>query len=134
MSKDMFTLKPLVYVAGPLTSNNGQGEFKNVHDAVTLCQKIWDLGAIPFVPHLSSFWFLIYPYQRTYEHWLDYDFNVIRRCNAMFRMPGSSKGADREIDFATGKIPIFYTLTDMAKWIEGWSITLTRGPQMPLGH
>lgn len=88
-------MKPLVYVAGPYSAD----PHRCTSDALSVATYFWDTGAcIPVLPHLTHFWDRIHPHP--YEEWMEMDFELLRRCDALWRIPGESSGADREIQFA----------------------------------
>lgn len=98
----MRTVKPLVYVAGPITKPE---PMENVHRALMFASSIAH-KVTPFVPHLTCLWHMVEP--RDYEEWMEYDFAVIHHCRALVRMKGESPGADREVALATElDLPVF---------------------------
>jgi hypothetical protein len=109
-------MKPLVYIAGPITKPE---PMENVHDACWFGTELLHDGlVIPFLPHTTSIWHMITPLP--YETWLAYDFDIIAHCNALFRLPGESLGADREVAFAReNSIPVFTSLSEMYEWAQG---------------
>jgi hypothetical protein len=106
--------KPFIYIAGPIT----MGAYcVNVRNGVDAHKKIIDMGGVPFTPMLDMIYALVYP-ETTWEQFLEYDFQVIMRCDAMFRLPGTSKGADQEEKFAKEHgIPFFTDWDRLAMWI-----------------
>lgn len=86
--------KPLVYLAGPITSNP-YGCVRQATEAATLLR---DAGVVCFLPQLSVIHQIVSP--QPYEDWMTYDFDIIRHCDAVVRLPGESLGADREVVFA----------------------------------
>jgi hypothetical protein len=103
---------PRVYVAGPITKGD---QFVNVKRAMEVANQLWTMGFIPFVPHLSALWQMNHP--RSHQDWLDYDLHWLAQCNVLYRMPGESVGANQEELWARDmEIPIFTTLTGIAKW------------------
>lgn len=112
--------KKLIYIAGPLSSS-GMGE-TNIRNAILVADKLYRYtnSLQGYVPHLSFFWSLIVPNIATHEYWLEYDFNIILRCDALLRIGGKSYGADKEVKFAIkNNIPVYY---DIIKLIheEAW--------------
>ena len=94
---------PLVYIAGPITGD----PFGCVRQAASHFDELRAARVAPFMPQLSVLHEMIAP--QPYETWLAYDFDVIRNCAALVRLPGHSPGADREVDFANGwGIPVFH--------------------------
>lgn len=100
----------VVYVAGPISGfEPGGSQFDNVREAVELGERLRLLGFAVIVPHLSALWHMIAPVP--YEAWLAMDFAILERCDAVFRMPGASSGADREVAHAVAHgVPVFSSL------------------------
>ena len=111
--------KPLVYVAGPYTNPD---PMENIHDAVKVGNRLYEeVGVTPIIPHLTGMWHLITP--RPYQFWLDYDLEIMRRCDAVYRFPGESSGADAEVAEAQRLgIPVFFDDTwALGAWAACWS-------------
>lgn len=105
--------KPLVYVAGPISVGD---YIVNVKNAVKAGIHIEKIGGVYFVPHMEAFYHLLN--DRSYEDSLAYDFQMILRCDALLRLPGVSKGSDREVVFAREHgIPVFTSFDELAMWI-----------------
>jgi Domain of unknown function (DUF4406) len=98
-------MKPLVYLAGPITIPD---PMENCHRAFKLATCLRDSGlVVPFVPHTTCIWHMVDP--AGYEDWLAYDFEIIRHCDALVHFEGASSGADREVAHATScKLPVFW--------------------------
>ena len=95
-------MKPLVYVAGPITGN----PFGCVRQAAVAFNELRVMGLVPFLPQLSVLHEMVLPLP--YEAWLAYDFDVIERCDALVRLPGHSPGADAEVEHAGNVgVPVF---------------------------
>jgi nucleoside 2-deoxyribosyltransferase len=86
-----------VYVAGPINSSGRQN--LNVRRAVLVGEAIRRARLVPFIPHLNVQWEMIAP-AATEEEWLAWDFAWLEKCDALYRLHGDSKGADREVAFA----------------------------------
>src|SRR4051812_7042823 len=100
-------IKPLVYVAGPVTAD----PFGCVRQATNAWRRLKDLGCVPFLPQLSVLHEMVDP--QSYEDWLAYDFAVIEHCDALVRLPGDSNGADQEVEHARSLgIPVFFGTND----------------------
>ncbi len=98
-----------VYVAGPYT----QGDVAvNVRSAFEAANALADRGFATFVPHYTHFWHLLFP--RPYQFWLELDSVFLPCCDALLRLPGSSTGADLEVNLAVslGR-PVFYSLPEL---------------------
>lgn len=108
--------KPLVYLAGPYTQPDC---VENTHDALKIGTWLVEDGLVtPFIPHVSLLWHMVTP--RPYDFWLDYDIEVLAKCDALLRLPGESAGADKEVAFALDcGIPVFYSKTDLREWAKG---------------
>ena len=100
MGKDTYRLRSRIYIAGPITLGDTLG---NVQRAVAMGARLLTLGYAPVIPHLSHY---IDPdatwtkNPERYEQWLDTDRSLIAVCDALLRLPGTSKGADREVLWA----------------------------------
>lgn len=81
-----------IYVAGPYTKPD---PCINTFNAIQKANELLDLGFIPFLPHLSHLWHTVSP--RPYEDWMKIDFAFVEVCHGLFRLPGESSGADREV-------------------------------------
>jgi hypothetical protein len=100
-----------VYIAGPLSGNQGT----NIHNAIKFMEAIAEAGFTPFCPHLFHFWHLAYPHE--YEFWMKHDLEWLATCDAVFRMPGASLGADREVARARElDIPVFFGMESLIFW------------------
>jgi hypothetical protein len=103
-----------VYVAGPYTQGDVAVNVRNAYEAAS---RLADLGFAPFVPHATHFWHMLFP--RPYEFWLDLDNQFLPFCQALFRLPGPSNGADAEVKLAHGLgIPVFTELKALVKHFE----------------
>ena len=104
----------LVYIAGPYTVGDTGG---NVYNAITYAHKIIDNGSCPIVPHLSHFLHIFSP--RPYDDWMKLDLAMLRKCDALLRLPGKSPGADKEVELAKAlDIPVFTTFNELALWLK----------------
>ena len=101
--------KQVVYISGPYTKGDVS---QNVRNACYAANEVLRIGHIPFVPHLTHLWHLITP--KPYEEWLEIDFALIPKMDAMLRLPGESKGADREVELARSLgIPVYYSIREI---------------------
>lgn len=98
-----------VYVAGPLSVGDTAA---NVRHALQDADFLLASGFHPYVPHLSHFWHLLFGHP--YDVWMNLDRTWLSCCDALFRLPGESPGADVEVAEAEHLgIPVFYTLSDL---------------------
>jgi len=96
-------LKKKVYIACPYTKGSVA---RNVGVAIEASIKIIKLGYAPVVPVLSHFMEMFH--SLPYEQWLELDFTLLFDCDYLIRLPGESKGADQEVEWASNlKIPVF---------------------------
>ncbi|MGC1274144.1 MAG: hypothetical protein WBC44_10595 [Planctomycetaceae bacterium] len=92
--------RPLVYLAGPFSQPD---PIENTHRMLCIADALLEAGFAPLVPHLSLAWHLVSP--KPYAAWLDYDRDLLARCDVVLRVPGNSYGATCETEFA-GRIGI----------------------------
>lgn len=101
-------MRPMIYVSGPLTKfPEGANEEWNVYRALHVGELVWELGMLPYVPHLTLYW---YRAQQTFQkfgfrpwnpgQWLMLDLEVLQRCDGLVRILGQSAGADIETRMA----------------------------------
>jgi hypothetical protein len=84
----------LVYIAGPYTADPE----RCVMVAIAALHEVMDAGHNAFVPHLSHFAEMQQP--RHYEDWMRMCLDMVPRCDMLWRLPGQSPGADREVALA----------------------------------
>lgn len=101
-----------VYVAGPYTKGDVA---VNVKNAIVAGDNLRALGFTPFIPHLTHFWHLVQAHN--IEYWYAYDMEWLEKCDAVFRLPGESKGADAEEARARELgIPVFTSFAELRLW------------------
>lgn len=112
--------KPLVYIACPYSKPD---PVENTHIAVMAGQRLRDqLKIAVIIPHLTMLEHAIIP--RPYQYWLDIDLDVLEHCDALFRLPGESSGADKEVAFAKANdIPVFTERRPLEDWVAAWKAT-----------
>ena len=112
-------VKPMkIYVAGPYSRGD---TIMNVRGAILAAEEIIKKGHVPYIPHLTAFWHLVAPHE--YKFWLEYDFEWLDTCDALYRIPGESAGAELEVDFMRnlGR-PVYEKLEDIPVWDENLPI------------
>jgi len=106
--------KKWVYVAGPYTIPD---PVENTNDAMVLADQLLNMGVIPIIPHMTLAWHLVHP--RPAKFWYWYTLELMKRCDAVFRKPGESTGADDEVTYAKKHgIPVVYNLAELMKWLK----------------
>ncbi len=103
----------MIYIASPYTLGD---KIINVNRQLDTADRLMDLGLCPVIPLLTHFQEI--RKSRMYKEWMRIDFEKIRRSDAVLRLFGASKGADREVRYAVKKqIPVFFDIEDVIKGI-----------------
>lgn len=98
-----------IYVSGPYTAGDTE---ENVNKAIDIGVKLREMGHVPIIPHLSHFVHVRHP--RGYRFWMDWDLDLLSRCDAIFRISGESPGADEEVVFMEERRkPVYHTLASV---------------------
>lgn len=106
---------PHIYVAGPIGKKERHAD--NLQAAIDAAEALYRMGAIPIVPHFFIPWGE--KHEHAYEEWMTLDFEIVRRADALYRMPGISPGADREVAFAEEqRIVVLTSLKDVERFVE----------------
>lgn len=104
----------VIYVAGPYSKG---GEAENVHKALRAADELLAAGFAPLVPVLSLLWQVASP--KPWETWMAIDLAFLERCDGLLRLPGESKGADQEVEYAKRQgIPVFYEVERARAWFS----------------
>ena len=105
--------RPIVYIAGPLSATPGRSQWDNVRAAMKAAHEVMDAGGAPQCPHL--FHFLEVEKARPYEEWMEVDLALLRRCDVLWRLPGASPGADREVQAAVEDfwVPVVHSIEEV---------------------
>jgi nucleoside 2-deoxyribosyltransferase len=102
--------KEVVYIAGPYTHPE---PIENTKKAIDVWNQLTDAGYIAIVPHNTLLMHLCYPKEANF--WYEYDLCIMRKCDAVVRIPGFSEGADKEVLEANRLgIPV-YSLGELLK-------------------
>ncbi len=105
-------MKVKVYIASPLAIGDKE---QNVRNSFEMGNKIIDMGANPYCPLYN--YFLDAEKPRDGEFWLQLDFDWLRACDVVLRMPGESVGADMETALANEiGIPVVYSIEQLAEY------------------
>ena len=86
----------------------------NVRVNIDAANQVAKAGHIPYAPLLSHFWHMNYFHE--HEFWLQLGKAWVERCDAVIRLPGPSRGADIEVEYAykLGK-RVYYSVEDFVK-------------------
>ena len=104
--------RKLVYIASPYTRGDTGA---NVGRQVWAAHALMDMGYVPIAPLLNHFLHIARP--RAETEWLEADFAILLRCDAVLRLPGESAGADRETALAEKKgIPVVFGVAEFKEW------------------
>lgn len=103
-----------IYIAGPLNSSGLMSV--NIRKAIMVGAELRHWGELPFIPHL--FWFAEFLLGiESEDFWLKWDFEELKKCDVLIRLPGKSNGSDQEVKVAEeNNIPIFYGLVSFLDW------------------
>ena len=100
-----------VYIAAPYSSGD---PWQNTCNAIFAAELVSKSGFAPYIPHLSHFWDHLIPHP--YQFWIDLDNAFLPICDAVYRLPGASPGADAEVKLAVKLgIPVFLTLEELVR-------------------
>jgi hypothetical protein len=116
----------LVYIAGPIS----QGDLRaNVRQACDAGVRLLKAGIAVHVPHLTCYMGQVYegagaipevlPRGTVIEDWYGMSLVEARRCDAVLRLPGPSRGADLEVEeFCRLGRPVFATVEEVIAWVR----------------
>lgn len=104
-------MKPLVYVAGPITGD----PWGCVRKATMAAAILEDLDCWAYLPQMSVLHEIVSP--MPYEHWVGHGLAMVERCDGLWRISGESPGADREVQRAVELgVPVFVDGSDPVVW------------------
>lgn len=103
-----------VYIASPYTKGD---QAINVRESLLIADKLACNGFAVCAPLLSHLWHFLCPHP--IEFWMEQDFEWVRRCDVLLRLPGESHGADQEVALAKslGK-PVFYSVDILIRTVR----------------
>ncbi len=111
-------MRPKVFISAPLTTGLRSPD-ENYKLAMRVAADLTVRGYGVECPHHS--WVLArdYAVDLPHDRWMELSLEQLHGCDAMFRIPGESKGAKIEDDAAVGwAIPIFKEYPDLDRWRE----------------
>jgi hypothetical protein len=105
---------PRIYIASAYSIGD---TMLNIRAALDAADAVLTRGGAPFVPHLNGFLHLCHPHD--YETWLALDLVWLAQCEALWRLPGISAGADREVAEAQRLgLSVLWMLTEVDAWLR----------------
>lgn len=108
LQTDMQPRRLRIYIAGPYTGDQAA----NVRAAIMEGDYVARMGHLPFIPHLTHFWDMMF--HHPYEFWMGQDLEWLKLCDAVLRIGGASKGADREVDWALSHgMPVYRSVFEI---------------------
>ena len=117
----------IIYIAGPITHGDVTD---NVRRACEAGLKLFRAGLGVIVPHLTCYMGQhtddagmagpqTLPEGTTYREWVELGCELVRRCDAVLRLPGFSRGADAETFAATTlSRPVFHSVEEVINWTK----------------
>lgn len=111
--------RPVVYISGPITKGNRN---HNYYQACEAHRELMLAGFAPINPMLTMVLPCAWGDELPHSLWLECDFPLVERSDAVLRLPGYSVGADAELTHAENcGIPIFHGLDQLVAWRDGES-------------
>jgi len=99
-----------VYIASPYTDTDQAQAVKTQIDAAEM---LYERGFNCYVPLLSHFTHMIHP--RKYSHWIEIGLDWVSSCDCLLRLPGESRGADKEEQLARKmNLPVFHSIKEIS--------------------
>ncbi len=119
-----------VYISGPITLGDQE---QNVQDGKDVAEHLFDYGFAPLCPHLS--WHFDWKDNLEHEDWMEMDLPWVAVADAVYRIPGKSRGADEEVAYADELgIPVFYDYAELHRWkLEQDSLSNSQASQRTMG-
>jgi hypothetical protein len=100
-----------VYIA---SSYSHGAPLTNVRRQIDTGEELINAGFYPYLPLLSHYQDIVYYHD--YETWMRLTGAWLSVCNDILRLPGESKGADREVALARELgIPVFYSIGELVE-------------------
>ena len=106
-----------IYVAGPLMNGHTAGPreaFANVKKAEEIYIALVAKGHSVYLPHFSYYAWIAANTDIPWERWMQNDYDWVEASDALFRIPGKSKGAEVEEAHALASDKkVFYNLNEV---------------------
>jgi hypothetical protein len=101
-----------VYIASPYTLGD---QAQNVRKQIVTGYELMQMGYSPYIPELNHFIDLVCPL--TYDECIEYCLQWVGVCDCVLRLPGESKGADMEVEYALSiDLKVFYSIEELNDW------------------
>lgn len=99
----------VVYIASAYTIGD---PVANVNRQLDAADRLIDLGYCPMIPLLSHYQHI--RHERDWRVWMQQSIEKLRRCDALLRLPGESKGANIEEELARQWLmPVAYSVEQL---------------------
>jgi len=96
----------------------------NIAAAFDASRRLRDAGFSTIIPH-TNFFQAIGGEKRSHAEWLDIDRALVLKSDGLLRLPGESRGADIEVNWAKeAGIPVFASV-DEVLWFD-WDACVVR--------
>ena len=119
--------KPLVYIASPYRLGN---KARNVRRQVDAAHRLMRMGYAAWPPLLNHYIDIVHRHGE--GEWLEQDMVLLRRCDALLRLPGESRGADLEVSMAgEWGIPVAHSYAELRR-LHGTSRRLPHRQSTPV--
>lgn len=112
-----------VYISCPMSLGD---RVQNLAQAMIAMRELIGLGYAPWNPALT---FFCEPFiDASHADWVDIDLPWVRQADAVLRLPGESRGADREVEAArVASIPVFESVPELLAHFAPPTEELDRG-------
>ena len=102
-----------IFITGPMSSSGEPGP--NINKAGKAAQQLLLAGFAVYVPHVN--WLIDIAFPTEPRFWWQNSLEWLRVSDGILRLPGPSKGAERETEFAEEKgIPVFFSVDDVIRY------------------
>lgn len=109
----------LIFVAGPFRAPTPWQVEQNVRRAEEASLDLWKIGGVAVIcPHTNTRFFQD---ECPDEVWLTGIMEILRRCDAVFAVPGWSKSTGTMAEIAEAKRldkPVFFSLQEVLDWLD----------------
>lgn len=97
-----------VFLSSPYSHPLPDGREANMLKSFAAARVLFEHGHEPFIPLLFHVYEVVHPH-RTWEQWIETCKTWLQHCDAVVRLPGESRGADLEVEYAQQLgIPVYF--------------------------